>query len=68
MSDIEKEAERFMASKRKAFTDGLETGCDELAQFLKDNLWHCHDLERTLDKLTEVELWAKRAAETFGIK
>ena len=65
---IEKEAEAFMSGKQQAFKDGLESGCDNLAQYLKDNLWHSHELERTLDKLTEVELWALRTADKYGIK
>jgi hypothetical protein len=65
---IEQEAEAFMSGKQQAFKDGLEAGCDNLTKYLKDNLWHSHELERTLDKLTEVELWALRTAENYGIK
>ena len=65
---IEQEAEAFMSGKQLAFKDGLETGCDNLAKYLKDNLWHTHELELTLDRLTEVELWALRTAEQYGIK
>lgn len=65
---IQQEAEAFMSGKQQAFKDGLESGCDNLAQYLKDNLWHSHELECTLDKLTEVELWALRTADKYGIK
>lgn len=65
---IEQEAEAFMSGKQQAFKDGLESGCDNLAQYLKDNLWHSHELERTLDKLIEVELWALRTSKQYGIK
>ena len=68
LSNIEQEAERFMAGKRKAFDEGLETGCDQLSQFLKDNLWNSHELEKTLDKLIEVELWAKKTADKYSIR
>lgn len=65
---IQEEAEKFVAAKRKAFAEGLETGCEELSMFLKDNLWHSHELEQAIDKLTEVELWAKLTADKYGIK
>jgi len=68
MSKLEEEAERFMASKYKAFQEGLESGTDELREFLKDNLWHSHELEQVLDKLVEAELWAKLTAKKYGIK
>ena len=68
MSKLEEEAERFMAGKYEAFQEGLEAGTDELRQFLKDNLWHSHELEQVLDKIVESELWAKRTAKKYGIK
>ena len=68
MSKLEEEAERFMASKYKAVQEGLEAGTDELREFLKDNLWHSHELEQVLDKIVEAELWDKLTAKKYGIK
>lgn len=68
MSKLEEEAERFIAGKYEAFQEGLESGTDELKEFLKDNLWHSHELEQVLDKIVEAELWAKLTARKYGIK
>jgi hypothetical protein len=65
---IEKEAEAFMSGKHRAFQEGLTSGCDDMTKFLKDNLWNSSELERTLDKLTEMELWALETAKRYGIK
>lgn len=65
---IEQEAQAFMSGKQQAFKDGLTSGCDNMSKFLKDNLWNSHELERALDKLTEMELWALETAKRYGIK
>jgi hypothetical protein len=67
MSKLEKEAEKFMASKQAKFEDGLENAVDDLRQYMNDKLWDSHELERAFDKLIEVELWAKRSASKHGI-
>jgi hypothetical protein len=65
---IEQEAQDFVSGKKNAFKDGMELGCNDMTQYMKDNLYPSHELERAIDKLTEMELWALRAAEQYGIK
>ena len=65
---IEDEAKAFTESKKRIFIQALEQDIKEAKQFISDNLWESQEKEETLLRLTEVTLWARHAAEKYGIK
>ena len=62
IDDLEKEIGRIMKE------NNTSQQTNKIIAVLKDNLWNSHELERALDKLTEMELWALETAKRYGIK
>ena len=65
---LEDEAKAFTESKKRIFIQALEQDVREAKEFISDNLWESHEKEEALQRFTEALLWARHAAEKYGIK
>ena len=65
---IEKEAQDFMDAKTKQFSQGLRDAVHNLDTYMFDNLYECEQRENARERLIEAMMWARLAANDFGIK
>ena len=65
---LEREAKAYMYTKTNLFKADLITQATGLEVHYNRNLHNCDEKENALERLTESQMWAKLAAEKYGIK
>ena len=65
---LELEAKEHLYSKRKVFDEGLQDHFTWVEEYLDANLWGTTELDVVKQILTSALLWARRSADTHGIK
>lgn len=65
---IEEEAAVFRKSYGDVFSEALLEATANLEQYYIDNLYVSEERINALERLTESIMWAKKAADTHGVK
>jgi len=65
---IEEEAAVFRKSYGDIFSEALLEAAANLEQYYTDNLYVSEERINALERLTESIMWAKKAADTHGVK
>jgi len=65
---LEQEAQDHIDKKRQVFEEGLKDHFTWVEEFLDNNLWVTTELDVVKQNLTTALLWARRSADTHGIK
>lgn len=65
---LEREAKEHLDSKLKVFNEGLQDHFTWVEEYLDANLWGTTELDVVKQNLTTALLWARRSADTHGIK
>jgi len=65
---LEQEAQDHIDKKRQVFEEGLKDHFTWVEEFLDNNLWVTKELDVVKQNLTTALLWARRSADTHGIK
>ena len=68
MKKIELEAHDFVEAKKKQFSEGLREAVHNLDSYIFDNLYECEQRENARERLIEAMMWARLAADSYGIK
>ncbi len=65
---IEEEAAVFRKSYGDIFSEALLEAAANMQQYYTDNLYPSEERVNSLERLTESIMWAKKAADTHGVK
>ena len=65
---LEREAKEHVDSQRQVFEEGLLDHFTWVEEYLDANLWDTTELDVVKQNLTTALLWARRSADTHGIK
>jgi hypothetical protein len=65
---IEEEAAVFRKSYGDIFSEALLEAAANLEKYYTDNLYVSEERINALERLTESIMWAKKAADTHGVK
>jgi hypothetical protein len=65
---IEEEAAVFRKSYGDIFSEALLEAAANMQQYYTDNLYPSEERANAQERLTESIMWAKKAADTHGVK